>query len=63
MAETSLNILVHQNTKPEQYGLTLLIHWYLQHAAVNDTKTHGHRHLSSRVASETFAALPLLHTL
>lgn len=63
MAETSLNILVHQNTKPEQYGLTLLIHWYLQHAAVNDTKTHGHRHLSSRVASETFAALSLLHTL
>lgn len=50
------------NTVPEQHGLTLLIYWYLQHTAVNDTKTHGHRHLSSRAASETFAALPLPHT-
>lgn len=44
------------------FNTSLHIYWYLQHAAVNDTKTHDHQHLSSRTASETFAALPLLPT-
>lgn len=44
------------------FNTSLHVYWYLQHAAVNDTKPHGHRHLSSRAASETFAALPLLPT-
>lgn len=44
------------------FNTSLHIYWYLQHAAVNDTKTHDHQHLSSRAASETFAVLPLLPT-
>lgn len=44
------------------FNTSLHIYWYLQHAAVNDTKTHGHQYLSSRAAPETFAALPLLPT-
>lgn len=65
-AETSSSIPVpsEHNTVPESisFNTSLHIYWYLQHGAVNDTKTHGHQHLSSRAASETFAALPLLPT-
>lgn len=51
------------NTVPEQHGLTLLIYWYLQHAAVNDTKTHGHRHLSSISFRNICSPAPPTHTL